>query len=103
MAAELRIDVGTLRHDREALLTRVADEGIDQRGSNALPANLGRHERMIGHPRLAPRAPGQAPYRIAARHDRAVLPVCLVAFVGDFDAVDRHGASLLLPAERARR
>ena len=53
MAAELRVDVGALRHDREALLARIADEGIDQRGGNALPADLWRHERVIGDPRLA--------------------------------------------------
>lgn len=87
MAAELRVDVRTLRNDGETLLARIADQRIDQRRGHAPPADFRRNERMIGHPRLSSCTPCQSADGIAAGHGRTVFPLRFVAFVGDFDAV----------------
>jgi len=92
MPLELRRDIGALRLDPEAKLTRISDQRLDQFERHPAPADFGRDKRVFGNAYSAAQDPGQPPDRFRAGNMGMVFAALIIAMTGYVDWL--HGGLL---------
>ena len=69
------------------MLPRVGDQRFDQPSGNAAPADFGRDQRVVGHPRAAPLYPCQMPDMVATCDMGVIFAMGAVVVAGYGDVV----------------